>query len=94
MVWGRNGPREGWGHWEGPGQGWEIVLECYQPIISPTVGLSPLAGQGRAIKGCPPALDAGGIQGGSWGEQHGVAALPWDLPSALPPRPASCCSLR
>lgn len=54
LVGGRDGPRGGWGHWEGPGQGWEIVPECYQPIVSPLVGLSPPAGQGRVIKGCPP----------------------------------------
>lgn len=94
-MWGRDGPRESWGHWEGPEQGWEIVPECYQPIVWTVAGLSPLAGQGRAIKGCvPPALDAGDIRGGIPSEQHAATALPWDLPSPLPPRPASCCGLR
>jgi len=82
------------GCWEGPGQGWEIGTECYQPIVSPAAGLSPPARQGRAIKGCPPALEAGGIRGGSRGGQHGAAALPWNLPSPLPPRPAHRSSLR
>lgn len=77
--WGQGWPQGGAVALGGPWEGWEIVGECYQPIVC-------LTGQGRAIKGCPWAWTKAAFQEEpGWAAWHGRFPLEPAFSSASSP---------